>query len=110
MKKAFIIYCDTESKERTFSGEGRYMLVDENDNPYYGVDGEVCDHYCSSRGFANYDLTRNHGSDLDIEKNGITEVYSNGELVWKKDNDLVNETTEKEFDVCNSRYEQKYCR
>lgn len=62
-----------------YSGEGLYVLVDENGK-------EISSHYCSSRGFAEGDLTSTFADQRELLKNkGITEVYSNGKRVYCED-------------------------
>lgn len=56
-------------------GEGMYALVGGNDKVYYK-------RWCSSRAFANHDLTK--GVEHILKDNGITEVWSNGVLVWSE--------------------------
>lgn len=95
--KAFI-YFNLKNKNKNYSGEGPYVLVTENDE----VIGKHC---CSSRGFANHDLTV---WKLDaLHKYNITEVYSNGELIWQ--NDELSKEAEQGFISANAEYERKYC-
>lgn len=94
--KAFI-YFNSKSKELDYDGEGPYVLITE-DNKCIGT------HYCSSRGFANHDLTEWRLEEL--QENNISEVYSNGKLVWK--NDEMTENAKKEFHDANTDYESKY--
>lgn len=68
-----------------YDGEGPYVLVTE-DNKCIGS------HICSSRTWANYDLTLRRLEEL-IENN-ISEVYSNGKLVWQKP-DIIEELSKK---------------
>lgn len=81
-----------------FSGECCYELVTE-DNRCIGM------YYCSSREFANRDLTEWRLKEL--QENNISEVYSNGELVWK-DNEMTNDA-KNGFYEANADYEDKYC-
>lgn len=78
--KAFI-YFNGESED--YNGEGQYILVTENDKC-------IGNRYCSSRWFANHYLTEWRLKEL--HENNISEVYSNGELVWK-DNEMTDEAT-----------------
>lgn len=78
--KAFI-YFNSKSKGLDYSGEGCYVLVTEDDKC-------IGSHLCSSREFANHDLTECRSKEL--KENNISEVYSNGELVWK-DNEMTND-------------------
>lgn len=99
--KAFIYFFKDfygESKGLDYNGEGCYALVTE-DNRCIGT------HYCSSRWFANHDLTEWRLEEL--QENNISEVYSNGELVWK-DNEMTNDT-KNGFYKANADYEDKYC-
>lgn len=83
---------------KSFSGECCYELVTE-DNICIGM------HYCLSREFANRDLTEWRLKEL--QENNISEVYSNGELVWK-DNKMTNDTKDN-FRKATAEYEDKYC-
>ena len=71
--KAYIYFNSKSNLD--YNGEGHYVLVTE-DNKCIG------DHYCSSRFYANHDLTTWRLKEL--KENNISEVYSNGKLVWKK--------------------------
>ena len=94
--KAFI-YFNSKSK-LDYNGEGGYVLVTE--------DGKcIGSHYCSSRGFANHDLTEWRLEEL--QENNISEVYSNGILVWK--NQEMTEDAKSDFHKANADYESKYC-
>ena len=95
--KAYI-YFNSKSKGLDYNREGPYMLMTE-DNKCIGK------HYCSSRGFANHDLTEWRMKKL--QENNISEVYSNGELVWK--NNTMTDNAKNEFHVANADYESKYC-
>ena len=95
--KAFI-YFNIKSKGVDYSGEGSYVLVTEDDKCIGG-------HYCSSREFANHDLTEWRLKEL--KENNISEVYSNGKLVWKV-NEMTNDT-KNDFYKANADYESKYC-
>lgn len=95
--KAFI-YFSSKSKGVDYDGEGSYVLVTE--------DGKrIGSHFCSSRGFTNHDLTEWRLKEL--RENNISEVYSNGELVWK-DNKMTNDA-KNTFYKANLDYESKYC-
>ena len=95
--KAYIYYNNT-SVGIDYNGEGKYVLVTEDDKC-------IGYHYCSSRGFANHDLTVWCTNEL--KENNITEVYSNGELVWK-DNSITDKANN-DFVKANREYEEKYC-
>lgn len=71
--KAYI-YFNSQSKGLDYNGEGLYVLVTEDDKC-------IGSHLCSSRDFANHDLTE--GRLKELQENNISEVYSNGEIVWK---------------------------
>lgn len=95
--KAFI-YFNSKLKGLDYDGEGSYVLVTEDDKC-------IGSHLCSSRRFANHDLTEWRLKEL--RENNISEVYSNGELVWK-DNEMTNDA-KNAFYKANSDYESKYC-
>lgn len=95
--KAYI-YFNSKSKGLDYNGEGQYVLVTEDDKC-------IGCHYCSSRGFANHDLTEWRLKEL--QENNISEVYSNGELVWK--NQEMTKDAKDGFYKANSDYEHKYC-
>ena len=95
--KAYI-YFNSKSKGLDYNGEGPYVLITE-DNKCIGQ------HYSSSRAFANHDLTEWRMKEL--QENNISEVFSNGELVWK--NNTMTDNAKKEFHVNNADYESKYC-
>ena len=60
----------------TYNGPGVYYLAIEENDHWEGI---AC-HFSSSRGFACEDLVRHK---KEIEENNVTEIYSNGRLVWK---------------------------
>ena len=97
--KAFI-YFNEKPKGLDYDGEGVYVLVTEDDKC-------IGSHYCSSRWFANYDLTASKNRLKNLNENNISEVYSNGELVWK-DNEMTNDA-KNGFFKANEDYESKYC-
>lgn len=97
MNKAYIYFNDTDIKN--FSGEGPYVLVFK--------DEVIASHFCSNRSFANHDLTVWKLEAL--EKYNIDEVISNDVVVWKKENEEINNRTQAEFEVANDIYEAKYC-
>jgi hypothetical protein len=96
--KAFI-YFDSEIEEVDYNGEGVYILVTEDDKC-------IGNHYCSSRGFANHDLTEWRLKEL--KENNISEVYSNGKLVWKDNEPTADAIID--FREANEEYESKFCR
>ena len=77
-----------------YSGEAEYYLATET-AIYYK-------RYCSSRGLANSDLTR-AVEDL-LKGYGITEVYSNGMLVWV--DGAMTKDAEADFRSANYEYER----
>lgn len=95
--KAYI-YFNSKSKGLDYTGEGPYVLITE-DNKCIG------EHYCSSRSFANHDLTEWRLEEL--QENNISEVYSNGKLVWG--NQEMTENAKDGFCKANADYESKYC-
>lgn len=95
--KAYI-YFNNKSKGLDYNGEGQYVLVTEDDKC-------IGSHYCSSRGFANHDLTEWRLEEL--QENNISEVYSNGELIWE--NQEMTKDAKDEFYKANADYESKYC-
>ena len=102
--KAYIYFntaCTRDkSKGKDYTGEGGYVLVTE-DNKQIGR------HYCPSRSFANRDLTVTEDRIKALQENNISEVYSNGKLVWK--DDKITDTAEKDFYKAKKEYESKYC-
>lgn len=99
MNRANIFY-NLKSEKEDFCGEGPYVLVFN--------DEVIASHYCSSRNFANHDLTVWQLEAL--EKYNIDEVVSNGEVVWSNQKEQINEKTQREFNKANLEYEVKYCR
>lgn len=95
--KAYI-YFNSKSKGLDYNGEGPYVLVTEDDKC-------IGSHHCSSRSFANYDLTERRLKEL--QENNISEVYSNGELVWK--NQEMTKDAKDKFYKANADYERKHC-
>lgn len=95
--KAYI-YFNSKSKGLDYNGEGQYVLVTEKGKCIGG-------HYSSSRGFANHDLTECRLKEL--QENNISEVYSNGELVWKEQE--MTKDAKEAFYKTNADYERKYC-
>ena len=71
--RAYIYYGIT--KDDGYSGPGAYSLVTEDKVTLYH-------RWCSNRAFANHDLTI--GVQTMLQDNGITEVYSNGVMVWSE--------------------------
>lgn len=69
--KAYII-CNSPLGS-DFSGAAEYIIATEDKTIFF--------RWCSSRAFANYDLTT--GIAKMLKDNGVTEVSSNGKIVWK---------------------------
>lgn len=70
--KAYIIHQSELGTD--YWGEGMYALVTEKEEVIY----QKC---CSSRIFANLDLTV--WQEDKLKEKGVTEVYSNGKIVWQ---------------------------
>lgn len=97
MNKAYIVF--NSITDARYSGEGSYVLI---------FNGEVIGkHFCSNRAFANHDLTVWRIEELD--KYEIDEVYSNDELVWKRNDEETNKQTQGRFEVANDIYEALNC-
>lgn len=92
--KAYIIN-ETNSYSERHSGAGPYSLRNEQGRILY-------QRWCTNRAFANFDLTS--GNPKALEENGITEVYSNDELVWK-DGEATTKTMQ-DFRAANYEYER----
>lgn len=76
--KANIIYYEwTNNYPESYDGEGTYLLVTEDCKV-------INDHFCTSRWFAEVDLTTNFNSEQILIENNITEVYSNGALIYTR--------------------------
>ena len=94
MKQAYIIY--NQGKDITENGEGTYCLI-----------LPLATHYCSSRGFANHDLTV--WREEILKDYGIDEVVSNGEVVSSKKDNEIKEITNYNFETENKKYENENC-
>lgn len=70
--KAYI-YCDSPLGSH-YWGEGMYSLVTEKEETIYKK-------WCSSRVFANHDLTV--WMEKELKEKGVSEVYSSGEIIWQ---------------------------
>ena len=70
--KAYVVHYSDMGTD--YWGEGMYALISEKEEVIYR-------RWCSNRDFANSDLSR--GCKGLLEEKGITEVWSNGVLVWK---------------------------
>lgn len=75
--------------------EGRYSLITEKEVI-------VAEKWCSNRAFANHDLTVWFEDKL--KEHGVTEVYSNGVLVWK--DGKITDGADKAFRSANYEYER----
>ena len=69
--KAYIIHQSELGTD--YWGEGMYALVTEKEEI-------IAKKWCSSRVFANYDLTA--WQEDKLKEHGVTDVYSNDKLVW----------------------------
>ena len=69
--KAYIIHQSELGTD--YWGEGMYALVTEKEEI-------IAKKWCSSRVFANHDLTA--WQEDKLKEHGVTEVYSNDKLVW----------------------------
>ena len=78
-----------------YSGKAEYYLATEEKTIYSRW-------WCSNRGFANGDLTRS--VEHMLKENGITEVYSNGMLVWV--DGAMTADAEADFRSANYEYER----
>ena len=90
MNKAYIYFND-KNLGKDYSGEGPYVLVFEEQ--------AIASHYCSNRSFANHDLTV--WKLEKINEYNIDEIYSNENLVWKRESKEINDKTQTEFEVAN---------
>ena len=70
--KAYIIHQSELGTD--YWGEGMYAIITEKEETIYKK-------WCSSRIFANHDLTV--WIDKELNEKGVTEVYSNGVVVWE---------------------------
>lgn len=75
--------------------EGKYSLVTEKEVI-------VAEKWCSNRAFANHDLTVWYEDKL--KEHGVTEVYSNGVVVWK--DGKITDGADKAFRSANYEYER----
>jgi hypothetical protein len=90
--KAYIL--QNSPKGSDHCAGGFYELISEKEDKIYG-------RWCSSRDFANFDLTR--GIEAILKEKGVTEVWSNGFLVWKG---MITPNVEKAFLAANEEYER----
>ena len=90
--KAFIVH---DSPLGTDSwGEGMYALITEKEQVIFK-------RWCSNRAFANHDLTK--GIENMLREHGITDVWSNGVLVWIEG--VLSAEAESAFLAANYEYE-----
>lgn len=73
--KAFIYY-NSKSKGLDYNRGGEYVLVTEDNKCLGGC-------WCLSRAIANHDLTAIDWRLKALRNHKISEVYSNGKLIWK---------------------------
>lgn len=80
MNNAYIYFDGFESGYEGFgqmySGEGPYVLVFNNEI--------IASHFCSSRSWAEHDLTRRSDREELLLKSNIDQVISNGTVIWRK--------------------------
>ena len=98
MEKAEIIYLG-KNADKDYCGEGAYGL--EFNGSIIGT------HFCSNRDFANHDLTIWQMENLN--NFNVDTVYSNGVIVWQRNNEEINKITQDKFVVANMRYENEHC-
>lgn len=92
--RAYIYYGVT--KDDGHSGPGAYSLVTEDKRTLYH-------RWCTNRAFANHDLTI--GVENVLRDNDVTEVYSNGVIVWS--DGKISESAAVNFRSANYDYERK---
>lgn len=91
--KAYIVHKSPLGTD--YWNEGMYSLITENEKIIY-------ERWCSNRAFANSDLTR--GVQKMLEEHGVTEVFSNGVVVWQ--NGKITDGADKAFRSANYEYER----
>lgn len=91
--RAYIYYGSI--KDNGDSGEGTYSLVTEDKKTLYH-------RWCTNRMFANHDLTI--GVENVLRDNDVTEVYSNGVIVWS--DGKISESAAADFRSANYEYER----
>lgn len=92
--KAYIIHQSELGTD--YWNEGRYALITEKEEI-------IAQKWCSNRAFANHDLTV--WQEDKLKEKGVTEVYSNGVLVWQ--NGKIADGAEAAFRAANYDYERK---
>ena len=90
--KAYIVY---DSLGTDYWGEGMYALITEKEEVIY-------QRWCSNRAFANHDLTV--GVESILKDNDVTEVYSNGVVVWS--DGKISESAAADFRSAEYDYER----
>ena len=91
--KAYIIHQSELGTD--YWGEGMYALITENEEVIYK-------RWCTNRAFANHDLTI--GIESMLKDNDVTEVYSNGVVVWS--DGQMTEDANADFRSANYEYER----
>ena len=92
--RAYIYYGAT--KDNGDSGAGTYSLVTEDKRTLFY-------RWCTNRAFANHDLTV--GVESVLKENDVTEVYSNGVIVWT--DGKISESAAADFRSAEYDYERK---
>ena len=90
--KAYIIHQSELGTD--YWGEGMYALITEKEEIIYK-------RWCTNRAFACFDLT--DGIKDMLEEKGITDVWSNGVLVWNEG--VLSAEAESAFLAANYEYE-----
>lgn len=91
--RAYIYYFGT--KGDGYSGPGAYSLVMEDKRTLFH-------RWCTNRAFANHDLTI--GVESVLRDNDVTEVYSNGVIVWS--DGKISESAAADFRSAEYEYER----
>lgn len=90
--KAYIVHDSPLGTD--YWGEGMYALITEKEETVYK-------RWCSNRAFAIHDLTK--GVEKILQDHGITDVWSNGVLVWNEG--VLSAEAEAAFLAANEEYE-----
>lgn len=90
--KAYIIHQSDLGTD--YWGEGMYALITEKEKVIH-------ERWCTNRAFACFDLT--DGIKEMLEGKGITDVWSNGVLVWNEG--VLSSEAESAFLAANHEYE-----
>jgi hypothetical protein len=91
--KAYIVHDSPLGSD--YWGEGMYELITEKEQVIYK-------RWCTNRAFANHDLTI--GVQTMLQDNGVTEVYSNGVVVWS--DGKISKDADADFRSANYEYER----